>query len=74
MSDWPNYLVFGWYPYVAFAVFLLGGWLRFDGEPHIRPDGSGRLFGRRQLTLGVTLFHAGVLILFLGHLVGLLTP
>jgi nitrate reductase gamma subunit len=74
MSGWPNYLVFGWYPYVAFAVFLLGGWLRFDGEPHIQPDGSGRLFGRRQLTLGITLFHAGVLILFLGHLVGLLTP
>ena len=74
MSDWLNYLVFGWYPYVAFAVFLLGGWLRFNGEPHIQPDGSGRLFGRRQMTLGVTLFHAGVLILFLGHLVGLLTP
>ncbi len=74
MSDWPNYLVFGWYPYAAFAVFLLGGWLRFDGEPHIRPDGSGSLFSRPQLTLGITLFHAGVLILFLGHLVGLLTP
>ncbi len=74
MNDWSNYLVFGWYPYVAFAVFLLGGWLRFDGEPHIQPDGSGRLLSRRQLTLGVTLFHAGVLILFLGHLVGLLTP
>ena len=74
MNDWSNYLVFGWYPYVAFAVFLLGGWLRFDGEPHIQPDGSGRLLSRRQLTLGVTSFHAGVLILFLGHLVGLLTP
>jgi nitrate reductase gamma subunit len=74
MNDWSNYLVFGWYPYVAFAVFLLGGWLRFDGEPHIQPDGSGRLLSRRQLTLGVTLFHAGVLILFLGHPVGLLTP
>jgi nitrate reductase gamma subunit len=74
MNDWLNYLVFGWCPYVAFTVFLLGGWLRFDGEPHIQPDGSGRLFVRRQLTLGVTLFHAGVLILFAGHLIGLLTP
>jgi nitrate reductase gamma subunit len=74
MNDWSNYLVFGWYPYVAFAVFLLGGWLRFDGDLHIQPDGSGRLFGRWRLTLGVTLFHVGVLILFVGHLVGLLTP
>ena len=64
-------LVLGWYPYVAFAVFLLGGWLRFDGEPHIQPDGSGRLFSRRQMTLGVTLFHVGVLILLVGHLVSL---
>jgi nitrate reductase gamma subunit len=74
MGDFANYLVFGWYPYVAFAVFVVGGWLRFDGEPHIQPDGSTRLFTRRQLTLGVTLFHVGVLILFFGHLVGLLTP
>jgi len=74
MNDWLSYLVFGWYPYVAFAVFMLGGWLRFDGEPHVQPDGSGRLFSRRQMTLGVTLFHGGVLILFLGHFVGLLTP
>jgi len=74
MNDWANVFLFGWYPYIAFAVFLLGSWLRFDGEPHIQDDGSGRLFGRRHLTRGVILFHAGILILFVGHLVGLLTP
>lgn len=74
MNDWASVFLFGVYPYIAFAVFLLGGWLRFTGEPHIQDDGSGRLFIRRHLTLGVALFHVGILILFVGHLVGLLTP
>ena len=74
MDDRLNDLIFGWYPYFAFAVFLVGGWLRFDGEPHVQPDATGRMFSKRQLTLGVTLFHGGVLVLLLGHLVGLLTP
>ena len=74
MNDWANVFLFGVYPYIAFAVFLLGGWLRFNGEPHIQDDGSGRLFTRRHLILGVTLFHVGIMILFVGHLVGLLTP
>ena len=74
MRDVINYLVFGWYPYLSLAVLLLGSWLRFDGEQHIRSDGSRRLLRREQLTSGVTLFHGGILILFLGHFIGLLTP
>ena len=74
MSDLATYFLFGWYPYISMAVFLFGSWLCFDGEPHIQPDGSGRLWNSRQLTWGVTLFHGGILVLFLGHLVGLLTP
>ena len=74
MNNWATSFLFGWYPYLAFGVFLVASWRRFDGEPHIQDDGSGRLFSRRHLTLGVTLFHAGILILFTGHLVGLLTP
>ncbi len=57
MPDLVNYLVFGWYPYISLTVFLLGGWLRFDGEQHIRSDGSDRLLRREQLTWGVTFFH-----------------
>lgn len=74
MRDVTNYVVFGWYPYVSLTVFLLGSWLRFDGEQHIRTGGLGRLVRREQLTWGVILFHGGILILFLGHLIGLLTP
>ena len=30
MSDWLNNALYGWYPYVAITVFLLGSLLRFD--------------------------------------------
>ena len=74
MNNWATTFLFGWYPYIAFGVFLVASWRRFEGEPHIQDDGSGRLFSRRHLTWGVILFHVGILILFAGHLVGLLTP
>jgi nitrate reductase gamma subunit len=74
MSGWGDNLVFGWYPYVSLAVLLGGSWLRFDGAQHVQPDGSGQLLTRRHLTCGLVFFHFGVLVLFVGHLVGLLTP
>jgi nitrate reductase gamma subunit len=74
MRDLPNHLVFGVYPYVVLAVFLIGGWLRFAGEPHFSWNETGPLLRRQQLTWGVTLFHGGILILFLGHFIGLLVP
>lgn len=74
MRDLINYLVFGLYPYVSLAVFLLGSWLRFAGEQHFTWSDSGPFLRRQQMTWGATLFHGGILILFLGHFFGLLTP
>ena len=33
MDDWLNNALFGWYPYVALTVFVLGNLLRFDHSP-----------------------------------------
>jgi nitrate reductase gamma subunit len=74
MRDLPNYLVFGVYPYVSLTVFLLGSWLRFAGEQHFSWSDSGPFLRRQQLSWGATLFHGGILILFLSHFFGLLTP
>lgn len=74
MSVWINSLLFGWYPYISLAVFLLGGWLRFDGAPHWRSESPGRFWSFGPLASGTALFHAGILTLLVGHLVGLLTP
>ncbi|GBE42388.1 MAG TPA: respiratory nitrate reductase subunit gamma [Rhizobiales bacterium] len=74
MSDWINTLVFGIYPYVALTVLAVGSMIRYDREPYGWRSGSSQLLRRKQLMMGSVLFHAGVLIVFFGHVVGLLTP
>ena len=74
MHELINYIVFGWYPYFCLTVFLLGSLLRFDREQYTWRSGSSQLLRRRQLTWGSNLFHVGILVIFLGHFGGLLTP
>jgi nitrate reductase gamma subunit len=74
MRDAINHIVFGWYPYLCLTVFLLGSLLRFDREQYTWRTGSSQLLRRRQLMWGSNLFHVGILVIFVGHLVGLLTP
>lgn len=74
MSGWINTLVFGIYPYVCLTVLAAGSIIRYDREPYGWRSGSSQLLRRRQLVMGSVLFHAGVLIVFFGHLIGLLTP
>lgn len=69
-----NQAVFGVYPYIALAVLVIGSVIRFDREPYTWRTGSSQLLRRRQLMLGSVLFHLGVLMIFAGHFVGLLTP
>jgi nitrate reductase gamma subunit len=74
MRDVANHIVFGWYPYLCLTVFLLGSLLRFDREQYTWKTGSSQLLRRRQLMWGSNLFHVGILVIFFGHFVGLLTP
>ena len=74
MRDIVNHIVFGWYPYLCLTVFLLGSLLRFDREQYTWKTGSSQLLRRRQLMWGSNLFHVGILVIFFGHFVGLLTP
>ncbi len=74
MSGYLNTLLFGIYPYIALAVLILGSIVRYDREPYTWRSGSSQLLRRKQLVIGSVLFHVGVLVIFFGHLVGLLTP
>lgn len=74
MAESLNAAVFGIYPYIALAVLVLGSVIRYDREPYSWRSGSSQLLRRGQLIWGSVLFHVGVLIVFFGHLVGLLTP
>lgn len=69
-----NQIAFGVYPYIALAVLALGSVIRFDREPYTWRTGSSQLLRRKQLIAGSVLFHLGVLMIFAGHFVGLLTP
>jgi nitrate reductase gamma subunit len=74
MRDAINHIVFGWYPYLCLTVFILGSIVRFDREQYTWKTGSSQLLRRKQLMWGSNLFHVGILVIFVGHLVGLLTP
>ncbi len=67
-------LFFGIYPYLACAVFLLGGLARFDRDPFTWKAHSSQILSNKNMRLASNLFHVGILLLFLGHFVGLLTP
>lgn len=66
--------LFGIYPYLAGAVFLAGSLIRFDRDQYTWKSDSSQLLHRGQLRWGSNLFHIGILGIFFGHFVGLLTP
>jgi nitrate reductase gamma subunit len=74
MREFLNHAVFGWYPYLCLIVFVVGSILRFDREQYTWRSGSSQILRRRQLFWGSNLFHVGILVIFFGHFVGLLTP
>ncbi len=74
MNDFINQLAFGWYPYLAVTVLIVGSILRFDADQYSWRSQSSQFLRRKQMIWGSNLFHLGVLVLFAGHFVGLLTP
>lgn len=79
--------LFGYYPYICGAVFLLGSLIRFDRDQFTWKAHSSQIlfnedmrfntpFGsvRYNMRWASNLFHVGILLLFFGHLFGLLTP
>jgi len=74
MSAHLHTLLFGIYPYICITVFILGSVIRFNRDQYSWRSGSSQLLRRRQFMLGSNLFHVGILVIFFGHFIGLLTP
>jgi nitrate reductase gamma subunit len=72
--NYLNQFLFGIYPYIALVVFLLGSLIRFDREQYTWKSESSQTLYTGWLRLASPLFHVGILGLFFGHVVGLLTP
>ena len=76
-SDLSLYLhdfLFSVYPYICLGVFFMGSLARFDRDQYTWKSDSSQLLRRGTLRWGSNLFHAGILFLFFGHAVGMLTP
>lgn len=72
--NYLNFLLFGVYPYLAGAVFLLGSLARFERDQFTWKAHSSQMLNNKNMRLASNLFHVGILLLFVGHFVGLLTP
>lgn len=66
--------IYGVYPYIALSVFLFGSLVRFDREQYTWKSDSSQLLAKANMRVASNLFHIGVLAIFAGHAVGLLTP
>ncbi|MCF6262207.1 MAG: respiratory nitrate reductase subunit gamma [Xanthomonadales bacterium] len=69
-----NEFLFGVYPYIALTVFLLGSIFRYDRDQYTWKASSSQMLSSKGMRLGSNLFHVGIILLFFGHLVGLLMP
>lgn len=74
MDFWNN-LLFGYYPYIAGTVFLVGSLVRFDMSQYTWKTGSSQLLDSGpRFRRASNWFHVGFILLFFGHLIGLLMP
>ena len=74
MTSTLHGFLFGVYPYICLTVFLVGSLIRFDRDQYTWKSDSSQMLRTGLLRWGSNLFHVGILFLFFGHLVGLLTP
>ncbi|MEO5339916.1 MAG: respiratory nitrate reductase subunit gamma [Magnetococcus sp. MYC-9] len=69
-----DHFLFEIYPYMAMSIFVLGSWLRYDRESYSWKTDSSQLLAQEHMLWGSNLFHVGVIAIFFGHALGLLTP
>lgn len=61
-------------PYACLAVFVVGHHWRYRYDKFGWTTRSSQLYERRLLRLGSPLFHLGILVVLLGHVMGLGVP
>ena len=74
ITTYLEYFIYGYYPYLAGTVFLFGSLVRFDYGQYTWKTGSSQMLSTKNMRLASNLFHIGIITIFFGHLVGLLTP
>ena len=73
-ASYIHIFLFDYYPYICMVVFLIGSAIRYDRDQYSWKADSSQLLRKKGMRFGNNLFHIGIILLFFGHLVGLLTP
>ena len=72
--NYMNQFFFGYFPYIALGIFVIGSALRYDRDQYSWKADSSQLLSKKGMRVGSNLFHIGIIFLFFGHFFGLLTP
>ena len=72
MGNFINQFLFGIYPYIAITIMVVGSVFRYDRDQYTWKADSSQLLRAKGMRVGSNLFHIGIILLFFGHLVGLL--
>ena len=66
--------LYGAFPYLAFALAIGGGLYRYYRDRFSFSSFSSQLLDRRRLFWGSVPWHYGIVVLLIGHLIGLVVP
>jgi nitrate reductase gamma subunit len=69
-----NVMLWGVLPYVVMAIVVVGTAWRWRYDQFGWTTRSSQLYESRLLRLGSPLFHFGILVVLLGHVIGLVVP
>lgn len=73
MNGWTEFF-FAIYPYICVTLLVAGLLFRYMATPEEWNARSSELFESKALRIGSPVFHYAILLSFLGHVGGLLTP
>ncbi|MDT0382713.1 respiratory nitrate reductase subunit gamma, partial [Streptomyces sp. DSM 42041] len=72
MSGWE--IFWDVVPYVTLAVVAVGTWWRYRYDKVGWTTRSSQLYESRLLRIASPMFHFGMLVVFIGHVIGLFIP
>ncbi|MGS2807152.1 respiratory nitrate reductase subunit gamma [Nocardia sp. MW-W600-9] len=61
-------------PYVSLAMIIVGTWWRYRYDKFGWTTRSSQLYESRLLRIGSPMFHFGMLVVIVGHIIGLVIP
>ena len=67
-------LIWGVFPYICLVVMIVGTVYRYQDDQLRWTSKSSELLEKKLLIIGSVSFHIGILLVFIGHILGLLIP